>query len=62
MWATALVIIYLEKEWGEYEEEWEAAAKKARRWLLRSVGGSEEQVEEVMGKARKVLALVVVVL
>jgi len=62
VWATALVIIYLEKEWGEYEEEWEAAAKKAKRWLLRSVGGSEEQVEEVMGKARKVLALVVVVL
>jgi len=46
VWATALVIIYLEKEWGEYEEEWEAAAKKAKRWLLRSVGGSEEQVEE----------------
>jgi hypothetical protein len=56
VWATALVLFYLEKEWGEYEEEWEAAAKKAKRWLLRSLSGSEEQVQEVMGKAEKAFA------
>jgi hypothetical protein len=58
VWATALVLICLEKKWGEYEEEWEAAEKKARRWLLRNMGGSEEGVQDVMEKAGKVLAAI----
>jgi len=56
VWATALVLLYLEKKWGKYEEEWEVAEKKAKRWLLRRMGGSEEGVQDVMEKAGKVLA------
>lgn len=50
VWATALILAHLEKAFAEYKEEWEAAARKGKRWLVRACGGGEV-VEGVMEKA-----------
>jgi len=34
-WATALALVYLEKQAAEWQDEWELLAEKAERWLTR---------------------------
>lgn len=39
-WATALLLARLEKAFAAFSDEWEAAARKARRWLGKQLGGA----------------------
>ncbi|KAK8373826.1 hypothetical protein O3P69_014943, partial [Scylla paramamosain] len=50
-WATALVLVLLERKFGEQREEWELLATKGRAFLV----GCGEQPEEMLAKARLTL-------
>lgn len=39
-WATALLLARLEQGFAAFAEEWEAAARKARRWLGKQLGAA----------------------
>jgi hypothetical protein len=39
-WATALLLARLQQGFAAFAEEWEAAARKARRWLGKQLGGA----------------------
>ena len=50
-WATALVLVLLERKFGEQREEWELLAIKGRAFLA----GCGEQPDQLLAKARLIL-------
>ncbi|MPC64295.1 hypothetical protein E2C01_058407 [Portunus trituberculatus] len=50
-WATALVLVLLERKFGEQKEEWELLATKGRVFLA----GCGEQPDELLAKAQLTL-------
>ena len=50
-WATALVLVLLERKFGELRQQWALLATKARTFIA----GCGEQVEALLDKARDAL-------
>eukprot|EP00128_Syssomonas_multiformis_P018323 Colp12_sorted_trinity150504_noHs@26752 len=48
-WATALVVVFLQKQLASMEEDWELMAKKSLKWL------KKKQVEALVEKAKEYL-------
>lgn len=57
-WATALVLAKLEKDFAAFAEEWEAAARKARRWLGKQLAAAAKgmDADAFVKRAGEVLA------
>lgn len=50
-WATALVLVLLEKKYGHQKKQWALLATKAQTFITRC----GEQVEELLAKAHNTL-------
>ena len=57
LWATAIGLVYLQKKWRAYENEWELVASKAKAWLQSQALPQGFSYNDVMLAARQAIVL-----